>query len=67
MLKNKVVIEDAPAAPALTPDMVSKIKKEDMKQAVFERFSVRQESVAPRPATRSRKRSPHWQPVDQEC
>ena len=37
MRKNSVV-HDEPA-PAITPDMLAKIKKEDMKQAVVERFS----------------------------
>ncbi|HKD85135.1 MAG TPA: hypothetical protein VKB58_10335 [Terriglobales bacterium] len=64
MRKNNVAIEDAPAAPALTLDMVSKIKKDDMMQAVFERFSARTE--APR-AEAARKRSPYWQPADDQC
>lgn len=38
MRKNKALLDDAPA-PAITPDMLSNIKKEDMKQAVVERFS----------------------------
>jgi hypothetical protein len=65
MRKNNVAIEDAPAAPALTPEMVSTIKKEDMRQAVFERFSSPAES--PRTAAKTRKRSPHWQPADDQC
>ena len=65
MRKNNVAIEDVPAAPALTPDMVSEIKKEDMRQAVFERFSSRTE--APRTAASTRKRGPHWQPADDQC
>jgi hypothetical protein len=64
MRKNNVVIDDAPA-PALTPDMVSKIKKEDMKQAVAERFSG--EAAAKRTAPKMRKRSPYWQPADDQC
>jgi len=65
MRKNNVVIDDAPAAPALTPDLVSKIKKEDMKQAVVERFSGR--SVDQHPAPKMRIRSPYWQPADDQC
>jgi hypothetical protein len=37
MSNKNVMVEDAPA-PALTPDLVSEIKKEDMMQSVFERF-----------------------------
>jgi hypothetical protein len=64
MRKHNVVIEDAPAAPALTPDMVSKIKKEDMRQAVFERFSSRTETTT---AHAAKQRSPYWQPADDQC
>jgi hypothetical protein len=65
MRKNNVVIEDAPAAPAITPDMLGKLKKEDMKQAIAERFKATSE--APRTAGKERKRSPYWQPADEEC
>ncbi|MGA2903226.1 MAG: hypothetical protein ABSD98_05325 [Candidatus Korobacteraceae bacterium] len=67
MRKNNVVLEDGPAAPALTPDLVSKIKKEDMKQAIVERFSGSRESTAPRTPTGSKKRSPYWQAADDQC
>ncbi|MGA7459444.1 MAG: hypothetical protein WBW69_04420 [Candidatus Korobacteraceae bacterium] len=53
MQKNNVVLDDAPA-PAITPEMISKIKKEDMQQAVVERFSG--EAAAKRKATKIRKR-----------
>jgi len=65
MQKNKVLIDDAAAAPALTPDLVAKIKKEDMKQAVVERFSG--EASAPRKSPKVRTRSPYWQPADDQC
>ena len=38
MRKNSAVL-DAEPAPAITPEIISKIKKEDMKQAVVEKFS----------------------------
>ena len=66
MLKKKAVINEAPAAPALTPDLIAKIRKEDMKQAVVERFSGATAATSPA-ATKARKRSPYWQPADQEC
>lgn len=65
MLKKDALIDDAPAAPALTPDLVSKIRKEDMKQAVVERFSG--EASAPRKSPKVRTRSPYWQPADDQC
>jgi len=68
MPKKSVVMEDEAAAPALTPDMMSKIKKEDMKQAIVERFSGTTEVAGPRTAVRpGGKRSPHWQPADDQC
>jgi len=64
MRKNNVVLDDAPA-PAITPDMVAKIKKEDMKQAVVEKFSGT--AAAKRTAGKIRQRSPYWQAADEEC
>jgi hypothetical protein len=66
MPKNNVVIDDAPAAPAITPDMLGKLKKEDMKQAVVERFKAAVEAPAPR-VGKERKRSPYWQAADEQC
>ncbi len=65
MLNNKVATMDAPAA-ALTPGMLASIRKEDMKQAIVERFQVRVKA-APRVVARDGQRSPYWQPVDEEC
>jgi hypothetical protein len=65
MSKDSAVLEDAPA-PALTPDMVSKIKREDMEQAVFERFR-RSNPGARRTASKPAKRSPNWQRMDDQC
>ena len=55
MRNNSVVLEDEAAAPEMTPDMMSKIKKEDMKQAVVERFSGRTKPAETRTATRTGK------------
>jgi len=64
MQKSNVVIDDAPAAPAINPDMLGKLKKEDMKQAIVERF----QAVVTAPAAgKERKRSPYWQARDEEC
>lgn len=62
MLKNDVAVEDD-AAPANTPDVLSKVKKEDVKQAIAEPFKGNPDSPAPR----SKKRSPYWQPADDQC
>lgn len=64
MSKNNAVLDDAPA-PALTPDMISKVKKEDMQQAVVEKFSGK--AAAKRTAGKIRKRSPYWLPADDQC
>ncbi len=65
MPRNSAVLDDAPAAPPIQPEMLSKLKKEDMKQAVVERF--RATSEAPAAKATERKRSPYWRPADEEC
>ena len=40
MQTKGVVLEENPAAPAIEPEMLSELKKEDMQQAVVERFKV---------------------------
>ncbi|HUK43344.1 MAG TPA: hypothetical protein VLW48_02760 [Candidatus Bathyarchaeia archaeon] len=64
MQTSNVLIEDEEAAPAITPEMLRSLKKEDMKQAVVERFKV----VIKAPGSgKERKRSPYWQAADEEC
>ena len=65
-MPSKNAVLDEPAAPAITPEMLGKLKKEDMKQAVVERFKAGNEAGV-NPAARPRKRSPHWQTADEEC
>jgi len=67
MLKSNLTQEGPLAAPAITPDLLSRLRKEDMKQAIVERFSVRAKAKTPRSAVRSGARSPYWQPADDEC
>jgi hypothetical protein len=55
MSKNNVAVEDA--VPPLTPDMVAKIKKDDMKQAIVERFGGRTKPPETRTPTWTGKRS----------
>ncbi len=66
MLKDKAQVEDRPVAPVIAPVVVTKIRKEEMKQAIFQRFGRESDATA-RIAGRPRKRSPYWQPVDEEC
>jgi len=65
MPTKSAVLDDAPAAPAIQPEMLTKLKKEDMKQAVVERF--RATSEAPATKAKERKRSPYWRAADEEC
>lgn len=67
MLKSKITSDETIAAPALTPEMLTQLRKQDMKQAIVERFSVSPKAQAPRLAVRSGVRSPYWQPADDEC
>ncbi len=66
MLRSGFAIDET-SAPAITPDLLSEMKKQDMKQAIVERFSYRAKAVAPEIGVRSKERSPYWQPVDEEC
>jgi len=47
MLHNRVANDDTSAAEVLTPDLIAEIKKEDMKQAIVERFSHHVKAVTP--------------------
>ena len=67
MRKKSVVTEEAVPAPALTPDLVTQLKKEDMKQAIVERFRSSSESAVAGTMKRARKRSAYWRPADEEC
>jgi hypothetical protein len=60
MRKNSAVLEEP--APAITPEIISKIKKEDMKQAVVEKFSGK--AAAKRTAGKIRQQPPDWQPSE---
>jgi hypothetical protein len=63
MLQKDITSKNAVAG-VLTPDLIADMKKEDMKQAIAERFSYRAKAKT----TEARKpRSAYWQPVDDEC
>ena len=67
MLNESVLTEESQAAPEIGPEMLAKLKKEDMKQAVVERFRRHNETTVGRTAARLRTRSPYWRPADEEC
>lgn len=67
MLKECVLTEESQAAPAISPELLAKLKKEDMKQAVVERFRSKSEAFASRTAARHNARSSNWRPADEEC
>ena len=48
MLKESAVMEEIQAVPEISPEYLSKLKKEDMKQAVVERFRTKNEAPAAR-------------------
>ena len=66
MLRSGFAIDET-SAPAITPDLLAELKKQDMKQAIIERFSYRAKVVATETAAPAKVRSPYWQPVDDEC
>jgi hypothetical protein len=66
MLRSGFAIDET-SAPAITPDLLAEMKKQDMKQAIVERFRYRAKAVSVETAARAKERSPYWQPVDEEC
>jgi len=44
---HREMLKDDTAAAELTPDLIAEIKKEDMKQAIVERFSYHVKAVTP--------------------
>ena len=66
MLRRGVAIDEK-SAPALTPDQLGEMKKQEMKQAIVERFAYRAKAVSAETKAQSKERSPYWQPVDEEC
>ena len=67
MLNNKVTTEADQAAPAISPDLLAELKKQDMQQAVVERF--RRSFVKPEHHTAARHgdHTAAWRSADDEC
>jgi hypothetical protein len=66
MLRSGFEIDET-SAPAITQDLLGEMKKQDMKQAIVERFSYRAKAVTAETKVSKKPRSPYWQPVDEEC
>ncbi len=66
MLKENVLTEESQAVPGISPEFLAKLKKEDMKQAIVERFRS-SETSAVRTTARRGVRSPYWRAADEEC
>ena len=49
MLKENVLTDESQTVPEISPELLAKLKKEDMQQAVVERFRSKSEAPAARP------------------
>jgi hypothetical protein len=67
MLKENVLTDESQTVPEISPELLAKLKKEDMQQAVVERFRSKSEAPAARPPARRSSRSAYWRPADEEC
>jgi hypothetical protein len=67
MLNNKVVPEADQVVPPIGPELLQKLKKEDMEQAVVERFKNSVEEPEHRTAARHGVRTSAWRSADDEC
>ena len=63
MFKENVLVEESQAVPEISPELLAKLKKEDMQQAVVERFR----SSNTQPTARGGARPSQWRPADEEC
>ncbi len=66
MLNNTVVLDENQPAEPIKPELLAKLRKEDMRVAVAERFRKTSDASTKR-ATKAHTRSPHWRPADDEC
>lgn len=67
MLKNSAVLDENQPAEPIKPELLAKLRKEDMRVAVVERFRRTSDAPAKHTATRVHTRSPYWRPADEEC
>ena len=67
MLNNSAVLDEKQPAEPIKPELLAKLRKEDMRVAVVERFR-RTSDTSTRPAViKAHTRSPYWRPADDEC
>ena len=67
MLNNKIVPEIDQVVPVITPEILGELKKEDMEQAVSERFKKNFEPPEHKTTARHGMHTPAWRCVDDEC
>ena len=67
MLKNSAVFDENQPAEPIKPELLAKLRKEDMRVAVVERFRRTSDTAAKHAAAKPHTRSPHWRPADDEC
>lgn len=67
MLKKTAILDERQPTAAIEPEMLAKLKKEDMRVAVVERFRRTSDMQAKRTEAKAGKRSLYWRPADEEC
>ena len=67
MSKISAVLEENLPAEPIKPELLAKLRKEDMRAAVVERFRRTSDMAAKHAAAKPRTRSPYWRPADDEC
>lgn len=66
-MKESALIEESQEIPEISPEYLARLKKEDMKQAVVERFRSKSDAPTARSVARHSARSVNWRPADEEC
>jgi hypothetical protein len=67
MLNNKIIPEADQVVPPISPELLEELKKEDMEQAVVERFKNEVEEPGHRTAARQGVGWPAWRCADDQC
>ena len=67
MLKQTVVVDENQPAEPIKPELLAKLRKEDMRVAVVERFRRTSDKSAKRTPGIAKARPTNWRPADEEC
>jgi hypothetical protein len=67
MLKNSAVLDETQPAEPIKPELLAKLKREDMRVAVVERFRTTSDAPSKHRTIKAHTRSLHWRPADEEC